>query len=104
MFIQVIDCRLQDGKFDDFVALMEEWEREDAHLAPGYIGDDIIRDRNDPNHIVMIGKFTSAEKAAENSNRPEITANYHRMLALLESEPTFVDGDLILEVKAPTSD
>lgn len=48
----------------------------------------------------MIGKFESAEKAAENSKRPEITANYHRMLALLESEPTFVDGDLILQVEA----
>lgn len=100
MFIQVIDCRLKDGKFNEFVALMEQWGREDAHIAPGYIGDDIIRDRNDPNHVVMIGKFESAKKAAENSKRPEITANYHRMLALLESEPTFVDGDLILQVEA----
>lgn len=96
MFIQLIDGRLKDeASWARIQEMGQRWDREEAARAPGFLGGDWIRDLKDPKHIVAIIRFESAEKAAENSKRPETNKFFQEMLALSEGEPRFVDGDLV---------
>ncbi len=96
MFVQVIEGRLKDAdSWARFKELGEAWERDEAGRAPGFLGFDFMQDRADPRHFVEVVRFESAEKAQENSKRPETNRFFQQMVALLEGEPRFVDCDLI---------
>lgn len=96
MFVQVIEGRLKEaGQWERLKELGNAWEREEAGRAPGYLGFDFMQDRNDPQHFVEVVRFESAEKARENSTRPETNRFFEQILALLEGEPRFVDCDLV---------
>ena len=96
MYVQVIDSRLksEDG-WRTVKEMIEAWDRDEAKRAPGYIGGQWLRDRKDPKHVVAVIQFESAEKAQENSNRPETNQFYQRMLALMDGEPKFLDCDAV---------
>jgi quinol monooxygenase YgiN len=96
VFVQVIEGRLKEaGGWERLRELGNAWEREEAPRAPGYLGFDFLRDRKDPQHFVEVVRFESAEKARENSNRPETNRFFEQIVALLEGQPRFVDCDQV---------
>ncbi|HLQ31769.1 MAG TPA: hypothetical protein VK457_03710 [Chloroflexota bacterium] len=96
MYVQIIDGQLKSEDGWRTVREMEEtWGRDEAKRAPGYISGQWLKDRKDPRHVVAVIQFESAEKAQENSNRPETNQFYQRMLTLLEAPPKFLDCDAI---------
>jgi quinol monooxygenase YgiN len=99
MFVQVIEGRLKNaGDWDRLQELGEVWEREEGDRAPGYRGFDFLRDRGDPQRFIEVVRFDSAEKAQENSSRPETNRFFQQIRALLEGDPRFVDCDLVQSV------
>jgi hypothetical protein len=97
MFVQVIEGRLKNAAdWDRLRELGDEWQRDEGARAPGYQGFDFLMDRNDPRHFIEVVRFESAERARENSSRPETNAFFQRILALLEADPRFVDCDVAL--------
>lgn len=102
MFVQVIEGRLKDASgWAQLKALGETWQREEARRTPGYQGFDFLMDRNDPAHFIEVVRFESAEKAQENSRRPETNSFFQKICALLESEPRFVDCDTAQSMQPP---
>ncbi len=57
----------------------------------------VTRDRNDPDHYVLVVFFDSYEAAMENSNLPETAAMAEKQRAILDGPPTFYDLDVIEE-------
>jgi quinol monooxygenase YgiN len=103
MFIQVIEGRLKNTRdWPQLEALGEQWQREEAGRAPGFQGFDFLKDRNDPKHFIEVVRFESAEKAQQNSNRPETNRFFQQIVALLEADPRFVDCDLAQTAGSPT--
>ena len=102
MFVQVIEGRLKDASgWAQLRELGEIWQREQAQRAPGYQGFDFLMDRNDPAHFIEVVRFESAEKAQENSRRPETNSFFEKIRTLLDGEPRFVDCDAAQSMPSP---
>jgi len=96
VFVQIIEGRLKDASgWERLKELGETWQREEAGRAPGYLGFDFMQDRDDPSHFVEVVRFESAEKARENSSRPQTNRFFEQIVSLLEDQPRFVDCDLV---------
>jgi hypothetical protein len=91
-FIQIIDSR--STKFDELQALGEEFRN--ATEGKRTVRRSIItRDRNDPEHYMIVVFFDSYESAMENSNLPETAEFAEKQMPLLQGPPTFLDLDVV---------
>lgn len=89
MFIQIIQgkCTRQD----ELHALADEWRREIAPGATGWLGG--TYGFTDDDLFVGTVRFESREAAMANSDRPEQTAWAERMMALMDGPMEFHDCD-----------
>jgi quinol monooxygenase YgiN len=96
MYVQIIEGQLksEDG-WKTIDELEDNWRKNEASHAPGYVSGQWLRDRKDPKHVLGVIQFESAQKAHENSNRPETNQFYQRMLGILEGPPKFLDCDVV---------
>ena len=91
-FVQIIDMRTKN--VDEIQNLEREWEKATEGkrtLRRSIIG----RDRNDPNHYLVLAFFDSYESAMTNSNLPETSDFGQKQSALLDGPMQFTDLDII---------
>ena len=91
-FVQIIEGRTD--KMDELTKLDDEWyaaTEGKRTLVRSVLG----RDRNDPEHFVVLAFFDSYESAMENSNLPETSDFAERQTKLMNGEPTFIDLEII---------
>jgi len=93
-FVQMID--MHSKQFDQMMAGDEEWfaktegKRTLTHSLVG-------RDRNDPDHYVILAFFDSYEDAMTNSEMPE-TQHFAEVFSKLADQPIgFLDLDVVNE-------
>jgi hypothetical protein len=91
-FVQIIDCRTTN--FDALNALEADW-RQATEGQRTLRRSVIARDRNDPDHYVILAFFDSYESAMVNSNLPETAEFGRRQSELLDTPMTFTDLDII---------
>lgn len=91
-FIQIID--IHTTNFDEIDALDRAWERDTAGRST--VRRNIVtRDRNDPNHYVVLVFFDCYESAMANSDLPETSALAEKLGALVDGPPSFLDLDVV---------
>ena len=91
-FVQIIDMRTKN--VDEIQNLEREWEKATEGkrtLRRSIIG----RDRNDPDHYLVLAFFDSYESAMTNSNLPETTEFGQKQGALVDGPLQFIDLDII---------
>jgi hypothetical protein len=91
-FVQIIDMRTKN--VDEIQNLEREWEKATEGkrtLRRSIIG----RDRNDPDHYLVLAFFDSYESAMTNSNLPETTKFGQKQSTLLDGPMQFIDLDVI---------
>jgi hypothetical protein len=91
-FVQIIDMHTKN--VDEIQGLEREWEKATEGkrtLRRSIIG----RDRNDPDHYLVLAFFDSYESAMTNSNLPETTEFGKKQSALLDGAMQFTDLDVI---------
>jgi quinol monooxygenase YgiN len=91
-FIQIIEARTKN--FDELRALDAEWEQatEGKRTLQRSL---LTRDRNDPDHYVIVAFFDSYESAMENSSLPETAAFAEKYAALADGPMVFQDLDVL---------
>lgn len=89
MFIQVFQGACT--RHDEVHALLDEWRRELAPGATGWLGG--TYGFTDDDQLVGVVRFESREAAAANSDRPEQDAWAHRLMALMDGPLEFHDCD-----------
>ena len=91
-FIQIIEARTKN--FDELRALDEKWEQatEGKRTLQRSL---LTRDRNDPDHYVIVAFFDSYESAMENSSLPETAAFAEKYAALVDGPLVFQDLDVL---------
>jgi hypothetical protein len=89
MFIQVMQGRCT--RQDEFHALSDEWRRDLAPGATGWLGGTF--GFTDDDQMVAVIRFSSREAAEANSARPEQAAFAERMTALMDGPLEFHDCD-----------
>jgi quinol monooxygenase YgiN len=90
-FVQVIEGRT--SKIDEIMKLEEEW-RKATEGKRTLLNSVVGRDRNDPEHFMVLAYFESYESAMANSNLPETGEFAKKQMALLDGPPTFYDLDV----------
>jgi antibiotic biosynthesis monooxygenase (ABM) superfamily enzyme len=92
MYGTIARMKLKAGKEEEFKAL---GQTEDELGIPGHLGEFIYRMDNDSNEYFMAVIFDSKESYHANANSPEQNSRYEQMVALLESEPEWHDGEIV---------
>jgi quinol monooxygenase YgiN len=79
---------------DEIQNLQREWEKatEGKRTLRRAV---VTRDRNDPDHYVILAFFDSYESAMTNSNLPETSEFGQKQGALIEGPIQFTDLDVI---------
>jgi quinol monooxygenase YgiN len=93
-FVQIIEGHTD--RMDELIKLDDEWvaaTEGKRTLTRSVVG----RDRNDPEHFVVLAFFDSYEDAMKNSNLPETSAFAEKQAKLMKGETTFLDLDIIDE-------
>ncbi|MEU6142187.1 hypothetical protein ABZ848_17685 [Streptomyces sp. NPDC047081] len=91
-FVQIID--FESDRFDEMRKLAEEMDERFAGRSGGPTHRLVLKDRNQPNHYLVVMEFNSYEEAMANSDAPETTEFAQRMAALCTRPPSFTDCDL----------
>jgi hypothetical protein len=100
-FTQTIAVRSHNP--DAMVALIEEWDRNQAASdIMGYIGSHILADRDRPGEYLLVAEFAvvelgvpAADEAARNNDRPETQEWARRMREVIDGEPVYANYDEI---------
>jgi hypothetical protein len=91
-FVQIIDMHTKN--VDAIQNLEREWEKATEGkrtLRRSIVG----RDRNDPDHYLVLAFFDSYESAMTNSNLPETNEFGQKQSALVDGAMLFIDLDVI---------
>ena len=93
-FIQIMD--LHTSKIDELSALEDEWRKatEGKRTLKRSI---LTRDRNNPDHYLVLAFFDDHESAMQNSDLPETGAFGAKQAALLDRPVGFTDLDVLDE-------
>lgn len=93
MYGSVSRWRVIDGKQSEFERLLAELMQE---VPPGSRGVHVYRSDADPQEYWTAGSWDSKDAYRANSDRPNTDANFRRLRALLESDPEWHDGEIIV--------
>ena len=91
-FIQIMD--MHSSKFDEIQKLDDEWRT--ATTGKRTLQRSVVaRDRNDPEHYVVLAFFDDYESAMVNCNLPETAEFGAKQNALVDGQMAFTDLDVI---------
>ena len=92
-FVQIVDMHTHEVRRDQCVGAGVAGRRPRASAR--FVARSSTRDRNDPNHYVVLAFFDSYESAMTNSDLPETREFGEKQAALLDGPMEFIDLDVI---------
>jgi quinol monooxygenase YgiN len=92
MYGSVSRWRVKDGRQAELEQLLNEMPEP----PPGSRGVLVYRSDADPQEYWVAGSWDSKDAYTTNSSRPETDASFRRLRELLESDPEWHDGEIVL--------
>lgn len=92
MYGTIARFRVKQGAEAQLVQIQHEFE---ALKVPGYVRSSVYRMDADPGQYYLTVVFDSKESYRANAESPEQDARYRKILALMEGEPEWHDGEII---------
>ena len=99
MYGTIAQMRAKAGVEEQLIGLLRSFEA--AHV-PGFVTAYCYRMDANANEYYVAVVFTNKETYGQNARSPEQDARYRQMLALLESEPVWHDGEIIAAPQGTT--
>jgi len=95
MFGTLIVMRPKEGHEQAVLDMMDSWVRERAPRIEGFVASVLYRNQDDPRELIEAVVFSSRDTYFANANDPEQDRWYWQLVEHLESEPRFIDGDVL---------
>jgi hypothetical protein len=95
MFGTVAVIKPRPGEEGAVVETFHRWWRDRAPRVPGALLGTLNRETSDPSELLMTVVFASKAAYEANAADPEQDLWYRDLVALLEGEPRWIDGDVI---------
>ena len=92
MYGTVARMRVKHGEEARLLALMKD---EGELQIPGFLGYVVYRMDKDARELYLAVIFADKESYVANADSPEQDALYRKMVALLEGEPEWHDGEIV---------
>lgn len=96
MFGTVAIIRPKAGKEAELVAEFNDWWRNRAPKVKGAISGSVHKNGTNPAELIMTAVFDSKESYTANANDPEQDRWYRQMREMLESDPKWMDGEVLV--------
>lgn len=96
MFGSIFVMRPRPGMEQAVIAHMGKWQEEREPKIKGFKASHLYRNVQNPAELMAAVVFDSKENYFANSDDPEQDTWYRELVALLETEPSFIDGDVLL--------
>jgi heme-degrading monooxygenase HmoA len=93
MYGSISRWRVKQGKQEELEQLADELMRE---RAPGSRAVHLYRSDADPTEYWIAGVWESREAYKANSDTPEQGARYQRLRELMDSDPEWHDGEVVV--------
>ena len=87
--------RPRPGQEGAVVEHFNRWWRDRAPRARGALLGTLYRNTSDPAELIMTVVFASKALYEANADDPEQDGWYRDLVALLEAEPQWIDGDVL---------
>ena len=100
MYCIVATLRLKPGSAEKLNEMSERWWKERAPKVRGAVSQTVYRTDRNPNEYIMAVVFESKEAYVANANDPEQDKWFQELRALLDADPTWVDGEVVSHVQA----
>jgi hypothetical protein len=84
------------GQEGNIEAHFRKWEKERRPSAGGAVGGYLLRPRAAGADLLGVAVFDSEESYAKNANDPAQDAWYRELRAMLEGDPEWNDGDVLV--------
>ncbi len=95
MFGTIALMRPKAGREADVVRHFDSWWSERAPKAAGAIAGDVRRNDGNPAELIATVTFESREHYVANANDADQDRWYRQLVELLETEPRWIDGEVI---------
>jgi len=96
MFGSVYSMRPILGQEANIAAHFRRWERERRPAVSGAVGGYVLRPRGNPSELIGVTVFDSEDSYLVNANDPAQSQWYQDLRAMLESDPEWNDGDVLV--------
>ena len=95
MFGTVAILKPKSGKEADVVRHFDTWWQQRAGKVPGALGGEVRRNAANPAELIVTVSFDSEGAYRSNANDPQQDAWFQDLLAMLEGEPRWIDGEIL---------
>jgi hypothetical protein len=95
MFGTTALAKPRSGQEGAVVEHFNHWWRDRAPKVRGALMGTLYRNTTNPAELIMTVVFASKALYEENANDPEQDRWYGELVALLEEEPRWIDGDVL---------
>ena len=96
MFGSIAVVRPKEGKEADVVAHFAEWWRlRSPQVVPEAIAGHVFRPVDRPGELMIPVVFETREAYEANAKDPAQSYWYRKLVAMLEEEPRWIDGDVL---------
>ena len=96
MFGTVAIIRPKAGKEAELVAGFNDWWKNRAPKVKGAISSNVHKNGANPAELIMTVVFDSKESYTANANDPEQDRWYRQVREMLESDPKWMDGEVLV--------
>lgn len=93
MYGTVARVKVTEGRLEQLVALMDEWNRD--HKPDGAEAGYLYSLDKDPNEVIMVVVFRDKATYLANADAPETDTWYRRFRELLAADPEWNDGEIV---------
>lgn len=95
MYGTVAKIRVADGRLEDLLQVMKEWDTERAPNVKGAVAGYTYQLDADPNELILVAVFEDKKTYEANADDPAQDAWYQKMRACLAADPEWMDGQII---------
>ncbi len=95
MFGTISHLRPKSGKEEELLNYLREWDRVRRPQVKGALAGYLYRSEKNPGEWIMAVVFQDRDSYFANANDPEQDKWYRRLRDLLETDPTWEDGEII---------
>jgi len=95
MYGTVAILKPKQGMEKALVDEFDRWWSERRPRAKGAVASTLHRNANNPSEVILSVVFDSKENYDANANDPEQDKWYQQMRANLESDPRWMDGEVL---------
>jgi quinol monooxygenase YgiN len=96
MFGTIFTMKPKSGQEAAVVELFQRWDRERRPKIKGAVAGHLYRSEQNPAELMAAVVFDSRENYFANASDPEQDQWYRDLVGLLEAEPRFIDGEVLV--------